>query len=137
MKNFFLFSILFLTLLTAEAKNIKIICPNAEAFNPPSQGSIYAFKYTATTYVDIPELNNQLTLSGEADSSKALHFSVATWTDHTFLCLYQGDKDMIVTAEGVLNNYVSYCRFANNSPECESDRPEDCPLTCELADVSY
>lgn len=132
MRKIFLFSILFLVFLTAGAKSIKVICPQTAAFNPPSKGSIYAFKYTASTYVDIPELNYKLILSGEANSSKALTFYAATWTDHTFLCLYQGDKDMIVTAEEVLNNYVNYCRFSNNTADCLSSEPESCPLNCEL-----
>lgn len=134
MKKFLTISTLFFGFLTAHASTISIICPTADQFNPPTKGSVYNFKFTATTFVDIPELNNQLTLTGEADSSKALKFHVATWTDRTFLCLYEGDKDMIVTYEGVLMDYVSSCRFEQSTSECESSNPKDCPLICQLND---
>lgn len=132
MKNFFWISTLFFVFLSAQASSISIICPIASEFNPPSKGSIYDYKYTATTYVDIPELKKKITLTGESDSSKAVNFQAATWTDQTFLCLYQGDKDVIVTYETVLMNYVSSCHFKNNSSECNANDPAACPLVCEL-----
>lgn len=134
MKKLFLFSTLFLIILSSQADTITIYCPPVTQLNPPTKGSIYDYKYTATTPVDIPALGDKVMLTGEANSSKAVVMYGANWTDNTFLCLYQGDNDMIVTYEGVLANYVNGCWFKNHVSECNAADPLNCPMTCEIGE---
>lgn len=133
MRKISLIGILFFYMALANAETITAICPSAEQMNPPTKGTIYANKFTGSTPINLPEINNTLVLSGEASSTKALAFYTATWTDHTFLCLYKGNYDDIVSYEIVLWQYVKRCWFkATGYSECESDDPAKCQLTCEL-----
>lgn len=132
MKKIFLLFILFFG-INCYAENVNIVCPAASQMNPPTKGTIYANKFSATTPANIPEIGNTLLLSGEAASTKAIGFEVATWTDRTFLCHYKGDLDDIVTFETVLWQYVKRCWFkATGYSECQSTDPAVCTMTCEL-----
>lgn len=134
MKKFLLTATLIMLALgneVARANTIKIYCPSVDSMTR-SKGSIYAYKYTGETYVDLAALNNSLTLSGEGNSDQLIALQAATWTDQTFLCNYKGNQDVVVAFETVLAPYVTRCWFPGNMPECLSSDPDACPMLCEL-----
>lgn len=99
-------------------------------------GSWAKYHYTGKIYLDFPEENNIITLFGDANNADDTHkFYGATWTDSTFLCLYDFDSNPIVLAEGQLEPYVRLCYFGVPTPyksECNANDPLSCIITCEM-----
>jgi len=117
--------------LWANPNTFAVICPVPALVSVVTeQGSL---RYRAHTFVDLPELNYRLEMTGVGGDVPAKVFQAATWTDHTFLCNYNISQDAVVIFELVLANYVKRCYFENTKhyAECKNPDPKQCPLICE------
>lgn len=133
MKILILASAIFLTSISVAADTIKVYCPPKELVKVTEPGSWAPYEYTATTPINIPQLNDQLVLIGEGTAPKATIMQAATWTDRTLSCLYNQDLEVMVLTSVSLDPYVEKCYFPDGGPECISSDPFACPMTCETS----
>jgi len=131
MKFLIVLCAIFLTSISALAENINVFCPSKDFVKVTEPGSWAPYKYTATTPINIPQLNDQLVLIGEGTAPKATIMQAATWTDRTLNCLYNQGLDVMVLTSVSLDPYVEKCSFPGGGPECISSDPLACPMTCE------
>lgn len=117
-------------------EKVTLVCPaSADLVRTTINSSWATYRYTGYSNVAIPELGNRIQLMGDTNASIPGDFYAATWTDQTFLCLYNLN-DTLVIYETVLYLYVDRCYFENSlipsRTECKASDPGLCPLTCEL-----
>jgi hypothetical protein len=138
MKCFITLILLLLTLSTKTEANptstqITATCPNVnELTKVPLTNSWAKYRYSGQSPVNLPEVNNLLYFTGDSTAESANYFYGATWTDRTFLCLYNYNDEPIVMYESQLDPFVERCFFSKPGiSECNSSNPSDCPITCE------
>jgi hypothetical protein len=112
---------------------ITAYCPNInELTKAPLTNSWAKYRYSGQSPVNLPEVNNVLYFTGDSTAESANYFYGATWTDRTFLCLYNYNDDPIVMYESQLDPFVEKCYFGKPGiNDCHSSNPNDCPITCE------
>jgi hypothetical protein len=118
----------------AAAVKITAYCPEFTELKRTTLSNSWAkYEYTGQSPINLASINNLLYFKGDTNAESANYFSGATWTDSTFLCLYNYDDEAIVMYESQLAPFVERCYFAHpGSSECTSSNPQACPITCEL-----
>jgi hypothetical protein len=118
----------------ATPSTITVSCPQINELTRTSLTNSWAnYRYTGQISVDLPAINNVLYLMGDSNAESVDYFYGASWTDRTFLCLYNYLDNPIVMYEGQLDPYVKECYFGKLAvSECHSSNPSDCVMTCEL-----
>lgn len=113
---------------------ITVTCPLPEEVEVSLQNGSWAkYRYQAQASVHFAGMSNQLAMSGEGNTEAVYRFEAATWTDRTFLCVYNHSHDAVVLFESQLNRQVKRCYFAEPySSECIADIASRCVLTCDL-----
>jgi hypothetical protein len=139
MLKLFCFALLFLGSV-AVGETVTLICPqvaDVAISKQPYTEPWRAYGYQATIAVPgLTPFGDQLTLVGQGNETALTHMNVATWTDFSFLCWYQGDQNEIVVFSVVnFEDVFERCSFSADRYEtaCYSEDPANCPLTCELA----
>lgn len=135
------FSLLCLLTTPAQAvteTKISAHCPKPnELMRTASTNSWSQYRYSGQSFVNLPAASNSLHFTGDSNADKPNYFYGATWTDRTFLCLYNYLDEAIVIYEGQLSPLVSRCYFEKpGNSECISSNPDACPITCELESSS-
>lgn len=119
------------------SQTFMVTCPEPYHVSvTPQSGSWASYHYDADIPVDLPALGNTLPMEAEGDAASVHDFHAATWTDRTFLCLYNSGWEAIALFETKLDTYVEGCYFdtpKGHSSECTSISPGDCPMVCRLA----
>jgi len=138
MKLFITFILILLTLpIKIQADPISMMitssCPNINELKKiPLTNSWAKYQYSGQSPVNLPEINNIIYFTGDSDAESADYFYGATWTDRTFLCLYNYRDNPIVMYESQLDPFVDRCYFSKPGVnECHSSNPNDCFIMCE------
>lgn len=124
--------------VASKAESITIYCPAVKNIQILRQiGVPWAnYKYIAQVAVEMPELGNHLQFGGEGNANNIDSLQAATWTDRTFLCVYNTYAGSVVIFEIELAKYIRRCYFENAkgqiNSECLSSDPSQCPITCEM-----
>lgn len=136
-----------LLLITQLASSIARANPTITAYCPPASeihiqaqtGSSWASeKYLGRATLNIHHQSLPLDLSGEGNAITAFTMQAATWTDRTFLCLYDGitadnAPETLVLYNSQLDRFIiSRCYFPGGGPECVASDPNACMMTCEI-----
>jgi hypothetical protein len=131
------FSLVFFVISPSQAmeqNTVRAYCPMlTELTRTPSTSSWAKYQYTGQASINLPTIHNTLHFKGDSNADKVNYFYGATWTDRTFLCLYNYLDNSIVIYEGQLDPLVERCYFGTPGlSECISSNPNDCPITCVL-----
>jgi hypothetical protein len=131
-------SSVFVSSLLSHALPFTLTCPLPENIRvTPSAGSFAAYRYDADIALDVPALKNQLHMTAEGNAAHIQQFYAATWTDRTFLCLYNSGFDVVVLYDTGLDPWVSICGFyvgSKRSSDCQGASPSACQLICERSE---
>lgn len=132
--RFILFLLFLMTVSSYASSTVSTYCPKPSDLTRTKSSSSWAkYTYTGQASINLPEVNNTLHLTADSNAETATYFYGATWTDRTFLCLYNYLDDAIVMYEGQLDPLVERCYFAMpGTSECLSSNPSDCALTCQV-----
>ena len=119
---------------TVEPNKVTAYCPKLSELTQTSSNTTWAkYHYAGQAFINLPAISNMLHFNGDSNADKANYFYGGTWTDRTFLCLYNYTDEAIVLYEGQLGGFVNRCYFGKpGMSECISNNPNECPITCEL-----
>lgn len=119
------------------AQELLITCPHLTDIKTTAATQSWAkYHYSAAIPIDFPDVGNQLLFIGDGDAERAIYFTGATFTDMTFLCLYNYHEGLqsIVLYEIALYQYVSRCYFKTTTvSDCQSNDPDVCKFTCDIS----